>query len=631
MLEIIRKNAQSWGVKLLFGIIVLVFVFWGVGSFRGKQKTTLAVVNDQEIPARTFMESYQRQLDAMRRQNQNVSADQLRQMDFKKQVFNQLVDQTLLLQEAEAMGFATSPAEISSRIKALPSFQDQETQRFDMDRYKALLRANRMSPAQFESDMGRDILGQKLLNAVSTVIRIREQEARDLFAFVNEKATIEYLLFADADFMEAVTLTDEAVKAYYQEHQEEFREPAKIAVNYLLLTPEGLAPYQEVSDQELRDYYRQSKDQFTRPERIKARHILIELPEDAAEEERKAARQRINQARERLDQGEDFAELAKELSQGPSAAQGGDLGWFSRGSMVEAFEDAAFALQPGDISPPVKTRFGLHLIKVEDRQSAGVQSFAEVKDRIRTVLAEDKAADTLEDTLDHALEIVLSTGDLGKTAQELGLELQTSGLFSRETGLPDLQLEQDALETLFGLASGEVTDRPLFLENGYLLAEKTDAQPARVSPFTQVRDQIVQRLTKQKARARALEAATQALEALQTQGPDTLPEDKTLVESQPFNRRGFIPGLGANPELARQALNADHSGWFDKPYQVPTGSLLARPGKHIPPDEDQWQEQKSFWMARLRQNREQTLYEAYFQQLRDKAEIEILSPELLQY
>ncbi len=631
MLEIIRKNAQSWGVKLLFGIIVLVFVFWGVGSFRGKQKTTLAEVNDQEVPARRFMEAYQRQLDAMREQNPNLSAEDLQEMDFKRQVFNQLIDQILLLQEAEKMGFSSSPAEISSRIKSLPSFRDQETQRFDPERYTALLQANRMSPAQFESDMGKDLLSQKLLDALSAVIRVSEQEARGLFAFVNEKATIEYILFADADFSDQVSVTESAVTEYYQEHQEEFKEPARMAMDYLLLTPEGLAPYQEVSEQDIRAYYQHNTDQFTRPEQIKARHILIELPEDASEDQEKAARRQINQVEERLNQGEDFAKLAKELSQGPSAARGGDLGWFSRGSMLESFEEAAFALQPGETSRPVRTRFGLHLIEVEDRRSAGVQDFEQVKDTIRKELAEDKAAENLEDTLDQALEIILSTGDLQKAADECGLELKKSGLFSRQKGLPDIDLQQEALTALFALKTGELTDRPLFLQDGYLLALKTDARPSRVSPLKQVREQIVRRLTKQKARDFALEKAEETLAALKTNDQDEVLGQKTVVESQPFNRRGFIPELGSNPDLARKAFNSDQSGWFAKPYQVSSGSLLARPGKIIPPDEEQWEEQKSFWIARLGQNREQTLYEAYFQALRDKAEIEILTPELLSY
>ncbi len=184
---------------------------------------------------------------------------------------------------------------------------------------------------------------------------------------------------------------------------------------------------------------------------------------------------------------------------------------------------------------------------------------------------------------------------------------------------------------MFALKTGEVTDRPLFLENGYLLALKTDARPSRVSPLEQVREQIVRRLTKQKARALALEKAEEALAALKTNDQDEVPGQKAVVESEPFNRRGFIPDLGSNPDLARKAFTSDQSGWFAKPYQVSSGSLLARPGKIIPPDEEQWEEQKSFWIARLRQNREQILNEAFFQALRDKAEIEILTPELLRY
>ncbi|MFW6054702.1 MAG: SurA N-terminal domain-containing protein [Thermodesulfobacteriota bacterium] len=631
MLDFIRKNAQSWGVKVLFGIIVLVFVFWGVGSFRGKQKSTLATINDRELSTREFLNTYQQRLDSLRRQNQNLSSEQLQQMDFKRQVFDQMVNQMLLLQEAKRLGFSSSDAEISARIRSMEPFQEEKTQTFQMERYRALLQANRMTPAQFESDLGRDILTQKMLDTLSSSIQTDEEQARELFTYVTEKAKIEYILLTSDDFVDRVDLSDQEISAYYQDHKDRFRQPARMKMKYLPLTPEGLAPYQEVGQKEIETYYRENKDQFVRPEEIKAAHILIEISENAPEEEVAAAEQKIKQIAKRIEQGESFSQLAREASEGPSADQGGDLGWFERGSMTESFEETAFSLEPGEVSDPVRTRFGLHLIKLEDKRPAGAEPLSEVKGEIRSWLAEDKAADNLEDILDKALSTILSTGDIEAAAADLGLELKESGWFSQEAGPENFDLGQKALTELFALQPGEVTDRPVFLDEGYLLALKTDEKPAHVSPLETVRDEIIKQLKESKALELARKEAAVVLQSLdKDQSSDVLTEYEP-EQSEAFTRRGFIPGLGMNPDLAEAAFSAGNDAWLEKPYKVSRGYVLARRIERIPPPQEQWQEQKSFWISRLNQNHKESLQQAYIEGLRASAEIRIVSPELLTY
>ncbi|MCF8104844.1 MAG: SurA N-terminal domain-containing protein [Desulfohalobiaceae bacterium] len=631
MLDFIRKNAQSWGVKALFGIIVLVFVFWGVGSFRGKQKSTLATINDRELSTREFLNTYQQRLDSLRRQNQSLSPEQLQQMDFKRQVFDQMVNQILLLQEAKRLGFSSSDAEISARIRSMQPFQEETTQTFQMERYKALLQANRMTPAQFESDLGQDILTRKMLDSLSSSVQAEEEQARELFTYVTEKARIEYILLASEDFVDQVELSDQEISAHYQDHKDRFRQPARMKMKYLPLTPAGLAPYQEVGQEEIETYYRENKDQFVRPEAVKAAHILIEIPQDASEEEEQAAEQKIIQIANRIKRGEPFSEVAREQSQAPSADQGGDIGWFERGSMVESFEETAFALKKGEISDPVRTRFGLHLIKLEDKRPAGVKPLARVKGEIRSWLAEDKAAENLEDILDKALSTILSTGNIEAAAADLGLELKESGWFSQEAGPEALDLEQEALTELFALQTGEVTDRPIFLDQGYLLALKTEEKPAHVSPLETVRDEIVKQLKDRKAMELARKEAAVVLQSLnKNQGSDVLAEYEP-EQSEAFTRRGFIPGLGMNPELAEAAFSAENNAWLERPYKVSRGFVLARRTERISPPQEQWQEQKSFWISRLNQNQKESLQQAYIEGLRASAEIRIVSPELLTY
>lgn len=631
MLEFIRQNAQSWGIKVLFGIIILVFVFWGVGSFRGNQKQILAKVNDREIGTKEFFRTYEQQLQQMRQEQGEVSHEQLKQMDFKQQVFQRMVDSMLLLDQARELGLFASSAEIRGAVMDMEVFQDQD-RNFDSARYEALLRANQMTPVQFEADMQTDLVRQKLQSFILSPVQPAEAEARELFEYVQEKAVMDYIAFERAEFMDRVEVQPEDIQAYSEDNQEQFREPAKMAMEYILLTPEHLARYQHVSDQEIASYYTQNKEAFARPEQVKARHILVRLDEDASSVQEEEARARIEAARKRLDQGETFEAVARDVSEGPSSDQGGDLGWFGRGSMVQAFEDEAFSLEPGQVSSAVRTRFGLHLIKVEDKREAGYRPLEEVRSDIRERIAEDKAAEGLEDMLDQALELLLAQGDLASVAQDLGVELQDSGLFSKDQGPQGLSVESEDLETLFAMQEGMVTDRPLLLDNGYLLARKTDSVESRIKPLEDVRPRIVQALKQDRALQLAKEAARAELEKrLQAQGESGASADREIQTSEPFNRRGFIPGLGSNPELASDLFAAGQGKWLETTYQVSNSIILARLKERVPADDAQWEEQKSYWMSAMNRTRAQTFLQAYLQGLRDKAEIKVVTPEILAY
>jgi len=631
MLEFIRQNAQSWGIKVLFGIIILVFVFWGVGSFRGNQKKVLATVNQREIGTKEFFRVYEQQLQQMRQQQGDVSYEQLKQMDFKQQVFQRMVDSMLLLDQARELGMFATSTEIRGTVMNMDVFKG-ENQSFDSARYEALLRANQMTPAQFEADVQTDLVRQKLQSYVLSPVQVADSEARELFEYVQEKAVMDYIPFASSDFMDQAQVEDPEIKSYYEDNQEQFREPAKMAMEYLLLTPESLARYQRVSDEEIASSYERNKEAYTRPEQVMARHILVRLEEEAPAEVEKEARDKIDKALERLEQGESFAAVAKDMSEGPSSDQGGDLGWFGRGDMVPDFEDKAFSLEPGDVSSGVRTRFGLHVIKVEDKREAGYRPLEQVRPQIRQQIAEDKAADRLEDMLDQALELLLARGDLTAVAEELDVELQETGLFSKTQGPEGLNMEPEDLETLFAMQENMVTDTPILLDNGYLLARKTRAVESRIRPLDKVRPGIVQTLKQDKALQLAREAAQAELkDRIQAEGNSRSTPGRDIETSEPFNRRGFIPGLGSNPELASDLFAAEQGQWLDQTYHVGSMYVLARLSERVPAAQEQWEEQKSYWMSAMNRTRAQAFLQAYLQGLRDKAEIEIVTPEILAY
>jgi peptidyl-prolyl cis-trans isomerase D len=632
MLDAIRKNAQSWIVKALFAIIVLVFVFWGVGGFRGQEKSILATVNETPIETKAFFMAYDQERQRLRKQQPDITQETLERIDLKGQVFKKMVNNLLLLDLAHKIGLFVSVDELRKKITTMKVFQDTN-HTFDANRYQAILQANNLSPNQFENNMQQDLLLQKMQDLLLTPVDQENiSKAKDFFSFLQEKVSMQYVLFDWHEYLDQVSITPDESKQFYDEHQEDFRQEAQIQIKYLLLTPETLSSSVEIDPLEIKKYYTNHQDQFKREEKVKARHILLKLNNNATQQEINATQKKIAHLKELLEKGQDFTELAKNHSEGPSASQGGDLGWFGRGSMTPPFEKAAFALKEGQISDPVKTRFGFHLIKVDKRQEPGISPFEEVKQKIKDQLRKDKATDQLEDSLDQALEILTTTGDLKQAATHSGLELKTSGLFTRNSGPKDLALPQEAQDTLFSLNKGEITDYPIFVDNGYLLAEKTQEKESHIKDFEQVTTEIERQLKEEKAQEAARQAAQTFLDKSKATEQEINPPKQFQIQtSAPFSRQGFIPGLGVNKELAHDCFSTQSHDWLSQVYQVSQGYLVAKLKERISPDAEIWEQQKSMWIANITQRTKQEFLQAILQGLRDKANITINAPNVLEY
>ncbi len=629
MLESIRNNAQSWGVKLLFAIIVLVFVFWGVGSFRDSGRRVVAKVDGQEIGMQEFVQKYQQQVEALRRQQGEISSEQLKDMDLKRQVLEEMINQRLIQAKAEELGLVVGSGQVRSRIRGMRVFQGDNAT-FDPTRYQGVLRMNNLSPAQFEADIRMDLVNSALKEVVTAPVRVETSEARALFEYVQARATLEYVEFQVQDFVQQVEVDEEDIQAYYQEHKQQYKVPAKMSMQAIRINPETLADNQDVSAEEVQTYYQEHEQEFTRPEQVKARHILIQVEEGASDEEVEKAEQEIQKAAKRLDEGADFAQLAKEMSEAPSADQGGDLGWFGRDSMVQAFTEAAFALEPGEISDPVRTKFGFHLVQVSDRREAGVQPLQKVEDEIRTRLARDKAMQNLEDRLDEVLQIVLTEGDIQQAAEAVNLEVEEIGPFGRDD-LPDrLALKENQVDKLMQMQPGEITDTPFIVDDGYVIAKKTEHEEASIPSLDQVRDQVRAAVEKEKAGELAQKEAQEALKELRNKASA---EDLGLKvnSSQPFTRQGGIPELGDNQELVQDAFAVSEGQWLDKPYDLGGEVIIAKVMEIAPPDNTAWEEQKEYMVDNLRRLQEQMLFDSYVQGLREAADISIQSPEILRY
>ena len=250
MLDSIRQNAQSWGIKLILGLIVVVFIFWGVGSFRSNRASILAMVNDKPILIQDFIRAYERSVQSMRQQNPNLTDEELKNMHFKERILNQLINAELLSQKAKEWGLTISPAELRYEISQLPVFLNKNKQ-FDPSRYQAILKANNLTPAQFEEDYAHNLLMQKLQNYVALPATPSENEVRNVFMYAREQMTMNYIPFNWLDYKDKVKPDQKAIETFYSQHKNEFMVPAKIKIAYLELTTRALADKEHISNRKL--------------------------------------------------------------------------------------------------------------------------------------------------------------------------------------------------------------------------------------------------------------------------------------------------------------------------------------------------------------------------------------------
>jgi peptidyl-prolyl cis-trans isomerase D len=626
-----RENASGWIVKILFGIIIVVFVFaFGLSGLQTGQDPILATVNDQIITRAEFEDAFQRAAEGLRKANPNVTTAQLQDPQFKQVVLGELVNSRLLLSEAARLGISASDEEVFAAITRQSIFWNQ-SRAFDRNIYLAALRSIRMTPAQFEANFKNEMIATKVKDMVSQSGTATPEQARQLYDWVGEEVRVDYILSSPADFMDKVAATDQEVNDFYAKNESRFMVPEQVRLRYLSFTPKDLAARQEVTDKEVEDYYKANAASMKQDEQVKASHILVLSKDSDPDEVKAAAKKKIEAVYAKAKKGANFAALAKEYSEGPSAVGGGDLGWFGRGDMVPEFEEAAFSTAKGQVSEPVKSQFGWHIIFVEDRKEARELTQAEVRDDIVQAIAEEKASEKVSDLLDQAMDRLVSGMKLNAVADELGLLAVTSRPVPEKYLSQTFGLTDDAAKVVMAIPVGEAHNTPLAIDGGYMLVEKVEDIPAAPMPIDKVRDSIVTAIKRQKAAELASKAAEELLAKLT--GPDAEAEAARLKDriktSEPFDRQGNVPDLGQNPGLATAVFAAKDNAWLPQPFQMGAGVILARQSEIIPASADTWAEQKDAWIAQASENYRQEVLNAYMIGLREHAKIEITRPDLL--
>ena len=629
MLDGIRANAQSWGVKLAFGIIIIVFVFWGIGSYTGP-KGYVATVNDMHITEIEFQKVYGTMEQNLRASYPDLTPELLKGLQLEQQVLQRLVMKKLLESEAERIGLEISPYELRLAVQDMPYFLNKDG-KFDKDEYLRVLKTSGLTPAQFESGLREDMLPEKLQKLLTAGAWGSPEEARLRYMYERQKRSVDYILFPLADYSAASAPSDAEIQTAYEARAAQYALPARVKLEYVLLDPEKMADPSAISEEALSTAYETRKAQFADPEKVHARHILIRVGEDAPEAEVKKAEESVRDIAAKIRGGEDFIEAAKKYGQDPSAAQGGDLGFFTREQMVKPFADAAFSLAAGELSEPVRTQFGFHLIKVEEKQAAKQRTLDEVKDELRVALAVEAATEALQAKTDAVLAAALSNGDMSAAAGRAGLQAAETALESAEALAQELGLRSIDVQAVMNTPAGTVVDSSFATQKGMLVIRVAESVPAMTRPLEEVRDEIVAELTREKA----MQAAMNAARAEGVKGVDSIAPER-VKRSEFFGRDGNVPDLGFNMDMARAVFADDGKNavsdakWGSEPWRMNEGAVLVRLAAIEEPSAEDWKSAEPLFLSQLDSSRASVLFQNFVAFLYGKADIRILNPALIQ-
>ncbi len=503
-------------IKVLFGAIIIVFVFFYGYGRRSGRSTVIAEVNGTKITDTLFRSEYQKAYENLARLYQNVYQDQFNEamidrFALRERVLNDLIDETLMTQEAEKLSIRLSPQELQAAIHSTPAFQVDG--KFNYQTFEAILRANQVTVDEFEEIQRRSQLITKLSDLIGVgAVEVSEREVLDVYTLENEKINLHFIRFNPTDYEKSVSIDDQELEVYFSENSFQFEIPPKVQVQYLVFAPEDYLEAVEVSADEIREEYEYNLDEYRVPKRVQVSHILIaregEDSEKASEEARKEAEEILDKA----SKGEDFAVLAEKHSKDPaSAKKGGSIGWVNEGSGAPDYVQVAFSLEKGDIGPLVESDDGIHIVKVTDLQEERVKPLDEVAGKIRSEIVRTKSHQAAEDESQEAFFLFFETKNLKRVAAEKGKVIQTTGLFSRNEGLKEVGENLEFNSHAF--SQGEVLS-PLEIGGKYYIMTVTKREDARIQALEEVQEKVRKEVLGEKSVEAAKAAAEEILKEL---------------------------------------------------------------------------------------------------------------------
>jgi peptidyl-prolyl cis-trans isomerase D len=569
----------------------------GIGSSLGigaPPAGVLATIGDQTVT----VPEVQREARAMIRQQFPRGGPQASMLlpYFASQAAEQLINEKALVAEAHRMRLRVSDDELRDELQhgQLGSMLFPDGKFVGQEQYEDFVQRNDLTVPQFEALEKDFILVRKLRALVASSAFVGDADVRDEFISRNTKVKFEYAVITQADILKGLRPTDEELKAFYDRNKATYNNsiPEKRQIKYVVIDTGKTAAATTVTDQDLQSYYDQHRDEFRVPEQVKVTHILIKtpLPTPGAKEDEKAiadARAKSEDVLKQVKAGGDFAKLAEKYSDDPgSAKSGGELGWIGRGRTVPEFEKAAFSLGKGQTSDLIKSSYGFHIIRVEDKQEAHLKSLAEVKNEIEEKVKQQKIAQATEAAA-NALLSQARTNGIDKAAAAKGQSAVATDFFAKTDNLPGLGASPQFMDAVFNEADKAPPD-VVQVPQGYVVFQLLGVKPPATPTFEEIRSKVESQFKNERA-GFLLQQKTQELSDRAKAAHDLKKAAKelgaTVKTSDLVAPDGQVPDIGSMSNAS--AIFALKTGDISAPITTGGNGVVAQLlEKQAPTDQD---------------------------------------------
>ncbi|MGR8946843.1 MAG: SurA N-terminal domain-containing protein [Gammaproteobacteria bacterium] len=505
MLQLIRDRAQGFVVGVIVLFICLTFALWGIDEYIGSGSAVIvAEVNGDEVELNEFQRMFQR----IRQQAQILYGEQFNEAQWsgeqaKLSTLDQVVDERVLLGLAADSNMRISDRQVFEQIRNNDQFRDEDG-RFSQQTYSTIVGYMGFSEIGFEQQMRRDLILNQLRTGIAGSAFVTPREARLIEQMRKQQRDIAYGVIPVETFKDEATPSDDEIEAFYQQDTERYRIAEKASLEYVTLSIEQLMKEVAPDEQALVEYYEANSGNYTQDERRNANHILIQIKRDAPQSAADEALEKAHALRVKaLETDASFEDLAKENSDDiGSRTEGGETGLFGRGVMAPEFEEAVFAMEVGDISEPIRTDFGYHIIRLKDIKEGGLQSFDEARRDVEEQYRREQAEAIFYEQAEQLTDLAYEQPDsLEPLADAVNLEIKKTAMADRNELALSLPLE--AVNAAFAdetLIDG-LNSQPVETNNGEVIVVRVaEHQASRIAPLEEVREEVIASIRNKKAR-----------------------------------------------------------------------------------------------------------------------------------
>lgn len=535
MLQTIRDKAKGWVAYAIIGLISIPFALFGIQQyFEGGGSRVAATVNGEEIQAQTVNNQL---LQLKQRMPQLAAAGN---DDFLKQMaLDSVINQVLLKQQIEEVGYRASTSEVAKTIAEIPVFQKDG--KFDAKQYENMLQQQRLSAAGFEEQVRQDITQNQLQQAISSTGFVPKSSAESYQSLRNQERDVELFTLKTADFSDQVTPTDEEIQTYFDQNKDQYMTQAKVKIAYIELDRQKLADAITIEDAELETFFDENADRYTKPEERQASRILLRVDEQNKDED---VKKKAEDLYAQLNDGKlDFAEAAKTHSQDEASKdQGGSMGVVVAGDWDPALEKAIFATKANEVAEPVKTGLGYEIVRVDSIKAAEQQTLDQVKERVERDYRQDQADKSFTDQVEKVQTLAFeNNGDLAPAADSVGVEVQESDWFTRGEG-KGIAESAKIREIAFSedIEAGQNSDLIEVSDSKVAVLRSLDREAPKQKDLAEVKDTIVATLKNRGVRKMVAEKGADLLKQLNAGNDWAALETTKLGTADQVEKIGFI-------------------------------------------------------------------------------------------